>query len=217
MKKLITSTAFAAAMVVGVAGTASAGIIVHDTEAEFTITNNQAGGVAANRSILGNMFDNDTTTMFSLGLGGNIALEIVPSTNAITDGTVVELTNLGSNHAESAILSLFDVGTATWIDIAELFNNAAPGGTQAVDAGSGVATVVGVVAGATSNFTLTVLSGTFNAMRLTDTSSNIVGTGSTDGFDIAELSVTSVPEPGMLGLMGVGLLGLGFAAARRRA
>ena len=211
------SLILAAGLATVIAAPASAGIIVHDTEAEFTITNNQAAGVAANRSILGNMFDNDTTTMFSLGLGGNIELEIVPSTNAITDGTVVELTNLGSRHAESAILSLFDVASSSWIDIAELFNNAVAGGTRADDLGSGVATVGAFVAGSTSNFTLTVLSGTFNAMRLTDTSSSIVGTASTDGFDIAELSVTSVPEPGILGLMGVGLLGLGFAAVRRRA
>lgn len=36
-------------------------------------------------------------------------------------------------------------------------------------------------------------------------------------FALAAINTTSVPEPGILGLIGAGLLGLGFAARRRRA
>ncbi|MDX5360189.1 MAG: hypothetical protein LPL00_02485 [Alphaproteobacteria bacterium] len=198
-------------------GTAAAAPLTHDTEAEFTITANQTAGVSAARSILGNMFDSDTSTMYSLGLGGDIALELVPADRAIDNGAVVELTGVGSNHAESATLSLFDVVAGTWLDVATLFNGAAPGGWNVVDLGTGAASFSVTSAGAPGTFAFTINSGLFNAVRLTDTSSSISGTGSTDGFDIAEFSVTSMPvsEPGLLGLLGLGLAGVGAVARRR--
>jgi hypothetical protein len=195
-----------------------AGIIIHDTIGKFTsITVNQgpaSGGapVAASRSIINNMFDGNLGSIFSLGFGGWAEFVIAPTSNSITSGSIIELTNLGSGHTEKARLSL-GVNGGGWIAIGDLLNSQNVGGSSVLNVAPGVATLSFNTSGATSTFSLTVVSGTFNSLRLEDLSPN-VGTGR-DGFDIAELRVTSVPEPATLALFGAALMGLGIARRRR--
>lgn len=197
-----------------------AGIIVHDSIGEFSsITVNQglaSGGapVAGSRSIIANMFDGDVNSIFSLGFGGSAEFVIAPTTNTITSGSIIELTNLGSGHVEEARLSL-GVNGGGWIAIGDLLNSQNAGGSSVQNFAPAVATLAFTATGATSTFSLTVLDGTFNSLRLEDISPN-VGSGR-DGFDIAELRITSVPEPAALALFGAALFGLGLARRRRAA
>jgi hypothetical protein len=195
--------------------------IIHDTIAEFSVISitqgltSDGGLVAANRSLIGNVFDNNLTTMLSLGLGGTASFVISPTTNTITSGSIIELTNLGSSHVEEARLFL-GVNGGGWVAIGDLLNSQNSGGSTVQNMAPGIATLGFSVNNATntSTYSLTVISGSYNSLRLQD----ISPTGGTnrDGFDIAELRITSVPEPATLALLGAGLFGLGLARRRRR-
>jgi hypothetical protein len=210
----ILKIGLAAAVATMIGTAAQAGTIIHDSADDFSAVQytQGTGTIDPSRLIEGNIFDNDSNTILSLGLGGSLDLVIDPANRSISGGTVIELTNLGSNHAESAQIYL-GLNDGDYVLIGEVFNNALGGGATFVD--GLIATLSSVEDGANTSYFLTVFGGNFNSLRIVDSSPN-PGT-STDGFDIAKLSVTSVPEPATLALLGAGLLGLGGLARRKAA
>ena len=245
VKTTLLATTFLALTAFAAAPAAQAASIVHDGLSGFVsidydqgqATNGSGGNtqltsVSAARSILGNMFDGDLNTAYSLGLGGTalgggggtLELLISPTTNFITSGSVIEWTFQGTNHAERAIISL-GLNGGGYVEIGEIFNTETGVAAGVLDYGSGVATLaLGTdPSNAHTNFVLTVTSGVFNTLKLQDDSPFTLGRGGTknrDGFDVAELSITSsdgvvIAEPMTLALFGAGLLGLGLARRRR--
>jgi hypothetical protein len=153
--------------------------------------------------------------MLSLGNGGTLVAEIIPTTNSISSGSIIELTN-GNTHDESAYVWL-GVDGDNWINIGELFGNANDGGNSAVTASGQSAATVSVGPNASASvFTINVISGGFNSIKIQDNTASL-SQGSQDGFDIASFSVTSVSSPATIGLLGLGLAALGFSARRRKA
>lgn len=192
---------------------------VYDQTSDFaSIAYNPAGTVAANRQIIGNMFDNDAaSTMLSLGLGGNITFNVQPG-EQISSGSIIEIT-FQSNHSEAADLYLGGNKIAT------LKNEVGGGGTASViNHAPGTATVSASNVSFGNNtaggsFTLTVLNplvSAFSSLQLVDVTTTVFsGSGSDDGFDIGEFRLTTVPVPAAVVLFGSALAGLGVMRRRR--
>jgi hypothetical protein len=227
---LLACTAFGLAL----SSAAQAAPLLHDSAAGFAdITLNQGlqgsgAAVQAGRSIIGNMFDgNAAGTFLSLGLTGRLTLTIAPEGQRITGGTVVERTNVpGGDHPE--VMRVFlGVDGEDFVLVGEFRNSHA--GAGVLNASGAPASLLftgsaGAGTTAQSLFGISDVTGDYNSILFLDASPN--RRGDNDGFDIAELRLTSeaiplppaepfeVPAPMALGLFWLALAGL--LAARRR-
>ena len=180
-----------------------------------TITPNQelqCDGVTpvwSNRSDIGNISDGDPDTMYSLGCGGSLTVDVSP--NRIGEASVVEITgNNDATHPESAQLFLDGVlfaelfTTATGMVAANL--NPINGFTVTTTANDGGVGLTGFLIELGTNYA--------SELKLVDTTNPLAST-SFDGFDIAELSVAEVPLPAAGLLFISGLLGAGLWRRRK--
>lgn len=139
-----------------------------------------------------NATDGDNGTWYSLGLGGTLVLKVDPGFTGAS--SVFEITMPGTNHYESANIFVgnsADLGSMTQVGSAT--NNMGAGNTTA---------------------SFNVGAGPWTYIAFVDTSASIAGSGSTNGFDIASVSLTEatpVPVPATALLLGAALAGLGVA------
>jgi hypothetical protein len=162
------------------------------------------------------------TTPFNSAPTASLDFYIDPH-REIIGGAFSEATGTASGHAERADVYLGRSGGTTWLRIGTVHNGhgltpAAPNG-RVLNADPTVTWTVSpvssVAGGFAYNFSFTVNSGSWNALRIVDGRAS-TGSGR-DGFDLLEFEVTSVPIPAPFSawMFGAGLLGLAGASRVR--
>lgn len=235
---MIRTLGAAALLVLLASGTAHA--LVHNSPGEFaSITANQGttntgGAVDPARSNINSVFDGSAASFFSIGLGGQVAFTISPG-NKIGGGSAIEITFAAAiGHMEAVEVFLGTVADPYANSIGYLLNadanffvngTAGPGAedTSAL-ADLSAASVPGSNGG---TFTIADVLGDFDTISFRDASglnpdgdgqNPFLLTGSSDGFDLDDVIINSVPvaEPTTLALMGAGLLCLAAVNRNRR-
>jgi MYXO-CTERM domain-containing protein len=200
--------------------------VVHDQIADFSVIFANQGksrnsdntgfvNVAADRTVLANMFDSNPATVFTLGLGGQplpesgqISFVIFPTANLIGSGTLL---TPGGRRATAGLIDFAELylgnGGGSWQKVGKLGNDGS------IDTTGGIAGVVlsAVADDTTASFSLTVTGGSYNSVQFRDVTPAVGA--NRDGFDIAAFSLTSdtalpVPTPGTLPLAALSLAGL---------
>lgn len=217
---MISRTLLAVAVVAMSFGSANAVTYYNDQGAQSDGT-----AVAADRSDLDAAFDGDSSTFYSLGIGGTLSVDVSP--NRIASGSVVEITNDSPNKSfpESAQIwlggsigedGIWDSTDAVYFG--ELFNDGSDADFVA-DFGS---IFLSDQAGKETVWELTLNSDVvYSLITLVDSTwENYSGEYTklvSDGFDVGEFRVAAIPLPAsVLMLMGA-LGGLGFVSRRRKA
>lgn len=230
----------AAALSVLLASGAANAAIVHDTPGEFAAiavnqgTTNTGGAIDPTRSSINNVFDGSTSTFFSIGLGGQVAFTIAPG-NQISSASAIEITFAAAvGHMEAVEVFLGTLADPYANSLGYLLNadanffvngTAGPGAEDnSTLADLSAAALAGTNGGV---FTIANVAEGFDTISFRDASGLNNGgdgqnpfllTGSTDGFDLDNVKVTSVAvsEPTTLALMGAGLLCLAAVNRNRR-
>lgn len=192
----------------------------------FTVTATNADGPsdgvsnATTRSDVDNALDGTVATFFSLGVGGELEIDVSPS-RLISPASVIEITFGSPNEDFPESAQIFFGG----ILAGEIFNQEVGGVLFTEEAGFDIEAVensIGV------SFTITFSdAAAFSTLTLVDTTgvnfaseySNLdgeAGDPTTDGFDIANVSVNAVPLPASALLLLGALGGFGLLSRKRQ-
>lgn len=235
---MISRTLLALAVVAMSVGSANA-VTYYATQGERS----DETAVAAERSVVGNAYDGDASTFFSLGVnqpgedgkqvyGGSLTADVSPL--RIASGSVVEITNSTPNktYPESAEIwlggSIIDDAwdSSGAVLFGEIFNEDPSDRQLTFDSAFGSITMTGQ-GGTETAWELTLNSdAVYSLITLRDTTlinySSKYGDGTdgrivTDGFDVGEFRVAAIPLPASVLMLLGALGGLGFVSRRRHA
>ncbi|MBG6172956.1 hypothetical protein IWQ55_000017 [Labrenzia sp. EL_208] len=206
MNNILTKFAAAAVLTLFATGASAATIsAVQGTEAD-------GSPVSAARSILANASDGDVNTFYSLGIGGSITASVSPLD--VAGASAVEVTfNNSAGFPEAA--KVYAGTDSSGQLLGEIFNLASGVSTTFTGLlGSSIVASGNTPSTGFTSFLINIGLVETSALTLVDTTIQFGPTGSKDGFDVGEFSVTPVPLPaaGWMLLVGVG----GLAAMRRR-
>lgn len=210
----MTSPFIKVAIAAALAATPFAASAATITPSQISATGGNAGTADGTpdsnvRTDLDNAIDGDTASFYSLGAGGSLTVDISPLTLG-SPASVLEFTFNSPNddYPESAELSFGSTVAG------EIFND----GTATAQGGFSFGSSVGTSG---AMFTINLDGGSYSTFTITDTTLDNFASDytdkTTDGFDIAEVSVSAVPLPAGLPLLASVLAGLGFFGWRRRA